>query len=290
MALTWAEARARAAVLSGVSYAVDLDLTEPRAERFTSRTEVRFTSTSARCFLELQNATELDVTLDGVPTPAAYDGDRICLTGLPVGEPVTAVVTARLPYVTSGEGMHRFTDPADGQTYVSAYCGMDIAHRVFACFDQNDLKAPLSLTVSADPAWTVLANGVGEQDAPGRWSFGTTPAVPVALFVVCAGPWASVTWEHTYADGRVLPCGWHARASAGETWPATPRSCGPRPTRCWTTTTTCSTRRTPSTPATRSSCPASTGAPRRTPAASPTATRCCRGAARRTRSGCSGPW
>ena len=73
-------------------------------------------------------------------------------------------VEARLPYVTHGDGMHIFTDPADGETYVSAYCGMDIAHRVFASFDQNDLKAPISLTVTADPLAarsSAFANVVG---------------------------------------------------------------------------------------------------------------------------------
>ena len=118
------------------------------------------------------------------------------------------VVTARLPYVTHGDGMHTFTDPADGETYVSAYCGMDIAHRVLACFDQNDLKASLTLTVTADPAWTVLGNGRATSLGAGRWTFSPMPTIPVALFVVCAGPWHSVTWEH---DG--LPCGWHARRS-----------------------------------------------------------------------------
>ncbi len=216
MALTRAEAGARAAEVAVTAYAVHLDLGTPAAERFASRTTVRFTSTADRTFLELEHADELKVTVDGVVTDAAYDGERIALTGLPVGVPVEVVVEARLPYVTSGEGMHRFTDPADGETYVSAYCGMDVAHRVFACFDQNDLKAPISLTASADPRWTVLANGVGTRDESGDWEFTPTPAVPVALFVVCAGPWASVRWEHRYADGRVLPCGWHARRSAAD--------------------------------------------------------------------------
>ena len=65
---------------------------------------------------------------------------------------------ARLPYVTDGDGMHTFTDPADGERYVSAYVGVDITQRVFACFDQVDLKAPITLRVVADPAWTVLSN------------------------------------------------------------------------------------------------------------------------------------
>jgi aminopeptidase N len=71
------------------------------------------------------------------------------------------VVDARLPYVTDGDGMHTSTDPADGERHVAAYVGMDIAQKVFACFDQSDLKAPLSATVTADPAHTVLANGCG---------------------------------------------------------------------------------------------------------------------------------
>ena len=76
-----------------------------------------------------------------------YDGRRIELVGL--AERNEVVVEARIPYVTDGDGMHTFTDPADGETYVSAYLGMDIAQRVFPCFDQNDLKAPIGLTVRA---------------------------------------------------------------------------------------------------------------------------------------------
>ena len=104
--------------------------------------------------------------------------------------------------------MHTFTDPADGETYVSAYLGMDIAQRVFPCFDQNDLKAPIGLTVRAPEAWTVLANGRTVEADDGLWRFTTTPPIPPALFVVCAGPWHSMTWEHAG-----LPFGWHARRS-----------------------------------------------------------------------------
>ena len=117
-------------------------------------------------------------------------------------------MSARVPYVTDGDGMHTFTDPADGETYVSAYLGMDVAQKVFACFDQNDLKAPVSLGVTADPAWTVLANGRVTGHDGGRWTFATTPPIPTAMFVVCAGPWYSHTWEHAG-----LPFAWHSRAS-----------------------------------------------------------------------------
>ena len=123
------------------------------------------------------------------------------------------MVEARLPYVTDGDGMHTFTDPADGERYVSAYVGVDITQRVFACFDQVDLKAPITLRVVADPNWTVLSNSPvashrGQSTQADAWEFTPTPPIPIDLFVLCAGPWHSRTFEHA---GH--PMGWHARRS-----------------------------------------------------------------------------
>ncbi|WP_243058794.1 aminopeptidase N [Nocardioides sp. SR21] len=206
MSLTLVEARSRATALSDVSYAVDLDLTDPAADRFGCRTTVRFTSTASETFLELTAATDVEVVLDGTVVAAAYDGRRLHLTGLGGAHVVT--VSARLPFVTDGEGMHRTVDPADGETYLGAYLGLDVAQRLFACFDQNDLKAPVAISVAADPSWTVLANGRTVSEGGGRWEFAPTPPIPVALVCVVAGPWRSVRWEHAG-----LPFGWHARAS-----------------------------------------------------------------------------
>jgi len=219
MSLTLTEARARAAAVSEVAYDVALDLQDPAAGTYGCRTVVRFTCTEPTTFLELTAASDLTVSvdgaaLDGAAARAAYDGRRLRLDGLDRSGGGDGrhevVVEARLPYVTDGDGMHTMTDPTDGQTYVGAYVGMDVAQRVFCCFDQNDLKAPLTLTVRADPAWTVLANGRPEDGTgvDGEWRFTTTPPLPTAMVVVLAGPWHSRTWEHAG-----LPFGWHARAS-----------------------------------------------------------------------------
>jgi aminopeptidase N len=125
VSLTLAEARARAAAVSDVSYAVALDLTSPESGTFGCRTTVGFECTTAETFLELTAASDLTVTVDGAAADATYDGRRLQLTGL--GGHHTVVVDARLPYVTDGDGMHRMVDPADGATYVGAYLGMDIA-------------------------------------------------------------------------------------------------------------------------------------------------------------------
>ena len=143
--LTLTEARRRVTQVEAPSYDVHLDLTDPATGTFGSRSTVRFTPRAESTFLELADAAEVRVAVDGTPVAAAYDAGRIVLSGLTPGVLTEVTVEARLPYVTDGDGMHLFTDPADGETYVSAYCGMDIAHRVFASFDQNDLKGPIAL-------------------------------------------------------------------------------------------------------------------------------------------------
>ena len=205
MSLTLDEARARAAMLAEVSYDLALDVTSPDA--FRSRVAVRFHTNGGDTFLELHRAESLEVTLDGEIIAPEYDGRRIPLDGLAPG-PHEVVVDARLRYVTDGEGMHTFTDPVDGERYVGGYLGLDITQRLFACFDQLDLKAPITLTVTADPTWTVLSNGLPTYADGGRFDFATTQPIPCDLFAVAAGHYHSVRWEH-----RGLPMGWHARRS-----------------------------------------------------------------------------
>ncbi|MDQ6642353.1 MAG: aminopeptidase N, partial [Actinomycetota bacterium] len=204
------EAVRRAALLDVRSYNVELVLST--AETFSSRSTVVFAchQPGAGTFIELADAIGATATLNGNPLPAeAFTDNRIRLDGLLEANELT--VEATLPCVTSGDGMHRYVDPADGETYLSAFCGSDVAQKVFACFDQPDLKAPVTLTVTAPGDWTVLANGRPTHDGGVVRTFATTPPISTYLFVVCAGPWHSVTWEHAG-----LPFGWHARRSLAE--------------------------------------------------------------------------
>ena len=211
VSLTLDEARERASTVTDVSYAVDLDLTDH--ETFRSQVQVRFRSAADRTFLELKGALSVEVRLGGVATETTYDGGRVWLSGLSNTEVNTVEVVATLPYTTDGDGMHTFIDPADGSRYVAAYLGMDNASKVYACFDQNDLKARFDVSVTADPADTVLANGAVVSRDEGRWVFATTPPIPPARLVVAAGPWHSVRWTAVFESGESLDFGWHARAS-----------------------------------------------------------------------------
>ncbi len=249
MSLTLAEARVRAALVSDVSYDLTLDLTG-RSD-YACRTTIRFACADegAETFLELAHASE--VLVDGLPA-TTYDGRRIRLGDLRATNEVT--VEACIPYVTDGDGMHTFTDPADGETYVGAFVGMDLCQRIFPCFDQNDLKAPVTLTVQAPAGWSVVANGRLAEQADGVWRFGTTPPIPLPMFTVCAGPWHSVRWSTPGPTVRSCRSPGTPALPSPASSTATPTSSGRSPRTATTSTSGCSASRSRSAASTRSSC------------------------------------
>ncbi|MFC7938627.1 aminopeptidase N [Streptomyces sp. NPDC057387] len=209
--LTRDEAQTRSRLLDVHHYAIDLDLTRGD-ETFDSRTVIRFTvrgdTDSTDTFVEVKPAELRTVTLDGHPLdPAALDENRLALKNLAPGEHELRV-DAAMRYSRTGEGMHRFTDPTDGETYVYTQLFLDDVQRVYAAFDQPDLKAVFDLTVTVPEGWTVLANGITEHTGDGRWKAATTPLISTYLVAVAAGPWHSVRTEH-----RGLPFGIHCRRS-----------------------------------------------------------------------------
>ncbi|MFD3761433.1 aminopeptidase N [Streptomyces sp. NPDC058622] len=213
-ALTRTEAQLRARLLDVRHYAVTLDLTGGD-DTFGSTTVIRFTALApGDTFLELKPDELRSATLDGDPLdPAALTDNRLPLTGLTEG-PHELRIDARMRYSRTGEGLHRFTDPADGETYVYSQMFMDDVQRVFPAFDQPDLKAVFEFTVTAPAHWTVLANGITtrtgdrETDGAGVWSSAPTPLISTYLAAVAAGPWHSVRVEHAG-----LPFGIHCRQS-----------------------------------------------------------------------------
>ncbi|QXE37393.1 aminopeptidase N [Streptomyces sp. GMY02] len=215
--LTRDEAQLRAQFLDVHRYTIALDLTTGE-DTFDSRTVIRFTARAAGdTFVEVKPAALRSVTLDGrTLDPAALDGNRIALTGLDAGEHELRI-EADMRYSRTGEGMHRFTDPTDGETYLYTQLFMEDVQRVFAAFDQPDLKAVFELTVTAPEAWTVLGNGIAEptggtseQERSGArtWTIAPTPLISTYLVAVAAGPWHSVCTEHAG-----LPFGLHCRRS-----------------------------------------------------------------------------
>ncbi|MFM9367295.1 aminopeptidase N [Streptomyces sp. Da 82-17] len=206
--LTRDEAQTRAELIEVQRYEVHLDLTTGDAT-FDTRTAIHFTATAAGdTFIELKADHLRSATLDGHPLdPAAYAADRLTLTDLTAG-PHELRIDAAMRYSRTGEGMHRFTDPTDGETYLYTQLCMDDAQRVFPAFDQPDLKARFAFTVTAPADWTVLGNGIATETAPGEWQIAETPPISTYLAAIAAGPYHSIRTEH-----RGLPFGLHCRRS-----------------------------------------------------------------------------
>ncbi|MFS8203053.1 aminopeptidase N [Streptomyces sp. CWNU-52B] len=210
--LTRDEAQTRAALLDVHRYRIELDLTRGD-DTFDSLTTITFTvrgdlGDGGDTFVELKPAELRSATLDGHPLdPAALHENRLPLTGLTAG-PHELRVDAAMRYSRTGEGMHRFTDPTDGETYLYTQLFMDDVQRVYAAFDQPDLKAVFELTVTAPENWTVLANSTTTRTADGSWEAAPTPLISTYLVAVAAGPWHSVRTEH-----RGMPFGIHCRRS-----------------------------------------------------------------------------
>ncbi|WP_144707930.1 aminopeptidase N [Dermacoccus nishinomiyaensis] len=208
MTLTRDEAQARAAIVHPTAYRIDLDL-DAGPRTFGSTTTLTFDAQAgASTFVDLDPDELLSASLNGrdLDVTTALDGRRLRLDDL--AERNELVVTARMTYGRDGQGLHRATDPADSNDYVYGHLFMDAASRVYACFDQPDLKAPYDVTVRAPQGWTVVANGAMREVEPQLWRAATTKPLATYFVTVCAGPFATVTAEH---DG--IPLALHARAS-----------------------------------------------------------------------------
>ncbi len=215
--LTRNQARERARLLAVSSYAVELDLTAGE-QTFTSVTTARFrcTSPSAATFIELAADKVHEIVLNGraVETSAFRDG-RIALTDL--ADTNELRIVADCPYSRTGEGLHRFTDPVDGAVYLYSHFEPGEAHRVFACFDQPDLKATFEFTVTAPTGWLVVSNNAPDKaaapvsESAARWHFPPTPVISTYITAVCAGPYHEV--RDSYAG---IPLGVYCRRSLAE--------------------------------------------------------------------------
>jgi aminopeptidase N len=219
--LTRDEAATRAALLDVTSYSIDLDLTTSDAT-FGSTTTIRFTSTEpgAKTFADLVDATIHEITLNGeaIDPTAAYADSRITLTGLAADNEL--VVRADLPYSRTGEGLHRFVDPADDRVYLYSQFEVPDARRVYTTFEQPDLKAPFTFTVTAPEHWKVVSNSPTPDpealgDGRAVWRFAPTKRLSTYITAVVAGEYHEV--RHTYAGMHGdIPLGHFCRQSLVE--------------------------------------------------------------------------
>ena len=219
--LTRDEAIERAGIVRTHGYEIRLDLTTG-PETFGSTTTVRFDATpGSSTFIDAITKRVHSVTLNGVELdPAAVaDGVRIRLDDLRAENELTVVADAM--YTNTGEGLHRFVDPVDGEVYLYSQFEVPDSRRVFAVFEQPDLKATFSFTVTAPSAWVVVSNSPAPEPTDAgngarTWAFEPSPVLSSYVTAIIAGPYVSEHSELTSSDGRVIPLGVYARASLAQ--------------------------------------------------------------------------
>jgi aminopeptidase N len=199
------EAEERHRLLSDLTYDITLDLTgRPHASAFRSVTEIDFSATeggSTFIDLEAENIRQIVLNDHAIDPASVFADNRIALAGLRARNHLRVV--ADQPYSHTGMGLHRIVDPADGHLYVYTQCEPFEAHRVFAAFDQPDLKARFTMRVIAPTAWVVVGNSRVERidaeasdPATSTVVFTQSPVMSPYLVAVVAGPYARVTDTH----------------------------------------------------------------------------------------------
>ncbi|WP_343069072.1 aminopeptidase N [Trueperella pecoris] len=217
--LTRAEAAERAELIATKDYRVELDLTGE--ENFRSATTVRFSAKpGASTFIDLIADSVRKITLNGIDLPLeSYEDSRIRLPNL--AQDNELYVEAICPFSHTGEGLHRAVDPADGKVYLYSQFEVPDARRMYANFEQPDLKAEFTFVVDAPEDWKVFSVSPTPEPTPrgngiARWEFTPTERISTYLTAIVAGPYVGETSTYTSTDGREIPMGVYARASLGE--------------------------------------------------------------------------
>ena len=218
--ITRAQAQERARLIESRSYDVTVDLTGDTL--FTSVTRATFgcRTPGADTWIDLIAPRVHSVVLNGTSLDASqvFDGYRIQLPNLLAENEV--VITADCAYMNTGEGLHRFVDPVDNETYLYTQFESADARRMFACFEQPDLKAAFALTVTAPSHWKVISNSPSPDPemitpATSRWTFEATPRLSTYITALVAGPYHEVRDSYTGTFGT-YPLGIFCRNSLAQ--------------------------------------------------------------------------
>jgi aminopeptidase N len=209
------EAAERSALIQVSSYAIDLDLTTG-AENFRVKTTVTFAGLKpgATTYIDCVGARVISAKLNGADFDPRFDGETIYLPAL-AAENVLEIEHDGV-YSNSGEGLHRFVDPADDEVYLYTQFETGDARRMYACFDQPDQKATFAISTITPAHWEIISNYAVEaiKDLGNQkkfTQFATSQVISTYVTAIVAGAYTSVHDE--YKGEKTIPLGIYARKS-----------------------------------------------------------------------------
>ena len=225
--ITREDAAQRSSAVSVDSYAVTLDLTTS-AETFSTESVVTFTASQPETWIDFLGESVDAVEVNGRSIDVEWDGARVHLTDLAEKNVVRIRATGR--YMNTGEGLHRFVDPADNEVYLYSQFEVPDARRMYPVFEQPDLKATFQFTVTAPARWQVISNEPTPQPTPAdgtytgptgvsepiaTWTFEPTKRISCYITALVAGPYEVFRDELT-SRGGVVPLGVFCRKSLAQ--------------------------------------------------------------------------
>lgn len=220
--LTRIEAQERASHIKVDSYEIHLDLTTGN-ETFASRTIVRFSSSKpgTQTFIDAITNRVRSISLNGKSLDPAVHSDGVRITLPSVDAENILEIDADANYMNTGEGLHRFVDPVDKEVYLYTQFEVPDSRRVFAVFEQPDLKAKFQFNITAPKHWKVVSNQTSPapqnlDDTKALWKFEPTPVISSYITALIAGPYVETRSQLTSSNGRVIPLGVFCRASLAE--------------------------------------------------------------------------
>ncbi len=216
--LTREEAATRSALVEVDRHDVELDVTRSE-QTFATTSTIHFTCAhpGAETFLDFVGESVEAITVNGTELdPATHFADsRVRLAGLATENVVTVRATGR--FTNTGEGLHRFVDPVDDEVYLYTQFEVPDSRRMFPVFEQPDLKARFTFTVTAPAHWQVVSNSPTPEPEPAAdgtatWRFAPTPRISSYITALVAGPYEVVRDSVTSRAGEV-PLGLFCRRS-----------------------------------------------------------------------------
>lgn len=214
--ITQVEAAKRSKLLTVESYEVDLDLTSG-TQSFIATTKVLFSALipGQPTFIDAVGKRVISATLNGVALDfSVYDGETLHLPAIAAKNELLVQIESN--YSKSGEGLHRFVDPADNEVYLYTQFETGDARRMYACFDQPDLKATFALSAKTPKHWEVISNypvsATKDIDTKTKYTtFEKTPVISTYVTAIVAGPYYHV--HDTYVGKKTIPLGIYCRKS-----------------------------------------------------------------------------
>ncbi|MGH7576033.1 MAG: M1 family metallopeptidase [Longimicrobiales bacterium] len=189
-------AEERARTISDVRYDLHLDVTDSARAAGSVTIDFVRAADAADAIVDFRGPSLSEVRVNDAAVPGVvWDSQHVRIPAAHLVDGANRVAfTFQAAIAPAGASIIRYDDTTDGSRYLYTLLVPSDAQQLFPVFDQPDLKARLTLHMTAAEDWQVLANAPSVRRTPGdnatiTWDFAETRPLSTYLFAFAAGPW-----------------------------------------------------------------------------------------------------